>query len=105
MIVTRVEIMEEMSRIRFSRRFGGLSLKTIEGRFLGFGLQNLVGVAAGMGGGTWRHLEAYVEAKQSREGPMAIRCTNIELDHFASKLNGSAKISILRLSSKLDGCS
>ena len=48
----------------------------------GFGPQNLVGVSAGTGGGTWSHREACVEAKQSHEEPMDIGCTDLELDIF-----------------------
>jgi hypothetical protein len=47
----------------------------------------------GMRGVTWHHHEACVEAKQSREEIVAIRCTGLELDHFAPGLSGSAKIS------------
>jgi hypothetical protein len=44
-----------------------------------FGPQNLVGVLAGTGGGTWSHREACIEAKQSREEHMDIGGTNLEL--------------------------
>ena len=63
---------------------GGLvGLKTTGGRFLRFGPKKPVGISAGMGGGTWRHREACVEAKQSREEPMAIGWTDLKLDHYA----------------------
>jgi hypothetical protein len=52
----------------------------------GFRPQNPIGVSARMGGSTWRHHEACVETKQSREEPMAIECTNLELDHFAHRV-------------------
>ena len=46
------------------------------------------------GRGTWCHREACVEAKQSREEPVAIECLDLKLDdHFAPGLSGSAKIS------------
>ena len=31
----------------------------------------------------WHHCEAYVEAKQSHEEPVAVRCTDLKIDHFA----------------------
>ena len=34
---------------------------------------------------TWRHHEACVEAKQSREELVAIRCLDLKLDHFAPR--------------------
>jgi len=61
-----------------------LGLKTTGRRFLGFGPQNTVGVQTGMGGDTWHHREAYVEAKQSHEERVAVKCIDQELNHFAS---------------------
>ena len=45
-----------------------------------------------MGGVTWCYSEACVEAKQSREEPVAIGWTDLELDYFAPRLSGSSKI-------------
>jgi hypothetical protein len=47
----------------------------------------------GTRGVTWHHCEACVEAKQSCEEIVAIRCIDLELDHFVPGLSGSAKIS------------
>jgi hypothetical protein len=67
--------------------------KPLGGRFLKFGSQEPVGVPIGMGGDTWRHHKVCVEAKQSREEHVDMRCLDLKLDHFAPVLNGSAKIS------------
>jgi hypothetical protein len=55
--------------------------------------QNALGVPAGMRGGMWRHREAYVEMKQSREEPVPIRCLDLKMDHFASGVKWFGKIS------------
>ena len=47
----------------------------------------------GTGGCTWRHREACVETKHSHEEPVAIRCLDLKLDHFAPRLSGLVKIS------------
>ena len=85
-----------------------------------FGPQNSVKVLARMGlmgGGTWRHHEACIEAKQSHEEPfcpwvkwlrctdqtrLEFRCTDQKLDHFVPGLSGSAKISkdVLKMCSR-----
>jgi len=70
-----------------------LGLKTIDGRFLEFGPQNPFGVPVGMGGCTWHHREACVEAKHSREEPVAIRCLDLKLYDFAPRLSGLVNIS------------
>ena len=59
----------------------------------GFEPQNLVRVLVGTGGDTWRHHEACVEAKQSREELMFVRCTHLKVDYFAPGLSDSTKIS------------
>ena len=46
-----------------------------------------------MGGGTWRHHESCVKAKQSHEELVAIGLTDLKLDHFVPGLRGSTKIS------------
>jgi hypothetical protein len=73
---------------------GGLAVwasKPPAGWFLGFGPQKLIGVQARTGGGTWRHREACVKAKQSLEETMGIGWTDLELVHFSPGLNDHPK--------------
>ena len=53
----------------------------------------MLGVPAGTRGGTWHHREACVEVNQSHEEHMAIRCLDLKLDHFASRVKWFGKIS------------
>jgi hypothetical protein len=48
----------------------------------------------GMGGGTWHHHEACAETKQSHEEPVAIRCLDLKLDHYAPRVKWFSKISM-----------
>lgn len=65
---------------------GGLATKPPRRRVSRFGPQNRgrtwCGRASGMEG-TWRHREACVEAKQSREGGVSVRCSDKNMDRFA----------------------
>jgi len=47
----------------------------------------------GFGGGTWHHWGVCVEAKLSREGSVAVRCTDVYLDHFAPGVKWFKEIS------------
>jgi len=74
--------------------FGGLDLKTTGGWFSGLDLdQNLGAVPVGIGGGTWCHHEACVEAKLSHEGRVAVGCFYLKLDHYAHEVKWFSKIS------------
>ena len=67
--------------------FDGLGLKTmISGWFSNF----VCKIGDGLGAikvraeSTWRHRETCVEAKQSREGGVSVRCSQKKMDHFIS---------------------
>jgi len=62
------------------------------------GLTNLgLKIWDGVRGGTWCHREAYIEAKHSHEGLMAVGYTDVYLDHYSLGLSGLGKISKGRL--------
>ena len=69
--------------------FGGLGLQTTDGWFTRLGLKTRDGVWDD----TWRHHEACVEAKQSHEELVAIRCLDLKLDHYALRVKWFNKIS------------
>jgi hypothetical protein len=50
-------------------------------------------VLAGIGGGTWRHHEACVQAKLSHKGRVAVGCFYLKLDHYAPEVKWFSKIS------------
>ena len=70
-------------------RFGWLSFKTIRWTVSRFWPQNPGAVSAGIGGGTWRHRKACIEAKLSHEGHVVVESTEIMLDHNALRQGGS----------------
>jgi len=72
-------------------RFGGLGLKTIGRTVFGFGPQNPGGGSEEERGGTWWNHRGCVEAKQICEGSVAVRSTDLELDHNTPGLSGSAQ--------------
>jgi hypothetical protein len=57
----------------------------------GFGPQNLVRFPGGTSGSMWRLREACVEAKQSREELVAVRRSDLKLDHFAPRVKWFSK--------------
>lgn len=65
--------------------FYGLDLKTTSARFSGldFKIQQ---------GDMWRHCEVCIETIQSCEQRVAMRCTDLMLDHFTPRLNGPSEI-------------
>ena len=69
--------------------FGGFGLKTTGGRFASLGLKTQGGYWDGM----WHHQKAYVEAKLSREGFVAVRCKELNLDHYAPRVKWFKEIS------------
>ena len=60
----------------------GLASKPEETGLTGLGLKTGGGLDAVKvrAEGTWRHREAYVEAKRSREGGVSVRCSSKKLD-------------------------
>ena len=70
---------------RRARGFDRFSLKTEGDGFDRFGLKNGVGLGAAKVRAevTWRHREACVEVKRSREGDVSIQCSYKKLDDFA----------------------
>jgi hypothetical protein len=78
-------VAEDAYRIRYSRRFGGLGLKTIGGHFCGFGPQNL-----GEGFEEERTARGSIEEFVSKRSYL-MKEDYLELDHNALGLCGSTQ--------------
>lgn len=72
--------------------FGGLSFKSTSRAFSEFGL-NFFGFLSRNEGIMWHYSEAYIETNQSCKELVAVRYTNLMMDYFDPRLNGSPKIS------------
>jgi hypothetical protein len=86
MMVAHVEIMDR----RYASLWGLVvwASRPLGRQFFGIGDRD------GLGGSMWRHREACVKVKQSHEELMAVRCIDLELDHFAPGLSGSTNMSM-----------
>ena len=65
----------------------GLASKPGETGLIGLGLKTVdrLGTVKVWVEGTWRHREACVEAKRSREGGVYVRCSSKKLDSFTPR--------------------